>query len=119
MNYLVIPAYQPDQKLLKLVQKLREKCDFSIIVVDDGSSEECQAIFEKLDGLATVLHHEVNLGKGGALKTAYTYIQEQGQYGTVITADADGQSIARKSEPIDSRGTRLFRQGSFAFCFWK
>ena len=91
MNYLVIPAYQPDQKLLKLVQKLREKCDFSIIVVDDGSSEECQAIFEKLDGLATVLHHEVNLGKGGALKTAYTYIQEQGQYGTVITADADGQ----------------------------
>ena len=91
MNYLVIPAYQPDQKLLKLVQKLREKCDFSIIVVDDGSSEECQAIFEKLNGLATVLHHEVNLGKGGALKTAYTYIQEQGQYGTVITADADGQ----------------------------
>ena len=73
------------------MKKLREKCDFSIIVVDDGSSEECQAIFEKLDGLATVLHHEVNLGKGGALKTAYTYIQEQGQYGTVITADADGQ----------------------------
>ena len=46
MNYLVIPAYQPDQKLLKLVQKLREKCDFSIIVVDDGSSEECQAILK-------------------------------------------------------------------------
>lgn len=86
MNYLVIPAYQPDQKLLKLVNKLREKCNFSIIVVDDGSSEDCQAIFEKLDGLATVLHHETNLGKGGALKTAYTYIQEQGQYGTVITA---------------------------------
>ena len=57
MNYLVIPAYQPDQKLLKLVKKLREKCDFSIIVVDDGSSEDCQAIFEKLDWLATVLHH--------------------------------------------------------------
>lgn len=42
MNYLVTSAYQPDQKLLKLVKKLREKCDFSIIVVDDGSSEDCK-----------------------------------------------------------------------------
>ena len=39
-----------------------------LIVVDDGSSEECQAIFEKLDGLATVLHHEVTLEKEGLSK---------------------------------------------------
>ena len=38
MNYLVIPAYQPDQKLHKLVH-LRENVTSPIIVVDDGSSE--------------------------------------------------------------------------------
>ena len=33
----------------------------------------------------------MNQGKGQALKTAFTYIQEQNIYGTVVTADADGQ----------------------------
>jgi glycosyltransferase, putative len=33
----------------------------------------------------------VNQGKGQALKTAFQFIKEQNSYGTVVTADADGQ----------------------------
>lgn len=33
----------------------------------------------------------MNQGKGQALKTAFSYIREQNIYGTVVTADADGQ----------------------------
>lgn len=91
MNYIVIPAYQPDNKLIKLIEKIHEKSDFHILVIDDGSSSECQKIFDKAEQYATVIRHQVNQGKGQALKTAFTYIQEQNIYGTVVTADADGQ----------------------------
>ena len=91
MNYIVIPAYQPDNKLIKLIEKIHEKSDFRILVIDDGSSSKCQYIFDKAEQYATVLRHQVNQGKGQALKTAFDYIRQQNSYGTVVTADADGQ----------------------------
>jgi len=91
MNYIVIPAYQPDNKLIKLIEKIHEKSDFRILVIDDGSSSKCQNIFDKAEQYATVLRHQVNQGKGQALKTAFDYIRQQNSYGTVVTADADGQ----------------------------
>ena len=91
MNYIVIPAYQPDNKLIKLIEKIHEKSDFRILVIDDGSSSKCQNIFDKAEQYATVLRHQVNQGKGQSLKTALDYIQQQNSYGTVVTADADGQ----------------------------
>ena len=91
MNYIVIPAYQPDNKLIKLIEKIHEKSDFRILVIDDGSSSKCQNIFDKAEQYATVLRLQVNQGKGQALKTAFDYILQQNSYGTVVTADADGQ----------------------------
>ena len=91
MNYLVIPAYEPDYNLIKLIEKIHNKSDFYIIVIDDGSSAECQDIFSKVERYATVLRHQVNQGKGKALKTAFEYIQSLNMPGTVVTADADGQ----------------------------
>lgn len=91
MNYLIIPAYQPDLNLVKLVRLVHAKSDLHIIVVDDGSDADKKVIFDKLEGLATVLTHEHNQGKGQSLKTAYAYILERGTYGSIVTADADGQ----------------------------
>ena len=91
MNYLIIPAYQPDLNLVKLVRLVHAKSDLHIIVVDDGSDADKKVFFDKLEGLATVLTHEHNQGKGQALKTAYAYILERGTYGSIVTADADGQ----------------------------
>ena len=94
MDYLVIPAYEPDYNLIKLIKKIHHKSDFHIIVIDDGSSSKCQIVFEQAEQYATVLRHQVNQGKGQALKTAFTFIQELKIYGTVVTADADGQHKA-------------------------
>ena len=91
MNYLVIPAYQPDFNLLTLIEKIHKKGDFSIIVIDDGSSPECKEIFAQAENYGTVLRHQVNQGKGQALKTAFAYIQSLKIPGTIVTADADGQ----------------------------
>ena len=32
MNYVVIPAYQPDNKLIKLVEKIHDKSDFKSLL---------------------------------------------------------------------------------------
>ena len=40
MEYLVIPAYEPDKKLITLLEKISEKSDFHVILVDDGSGAQ-------------------------------------------------------------------------------
>lgn len=91
MYYVIIPAYQPDQKLLELLNAIKHRLDCKIIVVDDGSIGPAQVIIEQASSYAIVLHHEHNLGKGQALKTAFQYIKEHEPNSVIVTADADGQ----------------------------
>lgn len=87
---ILIPAYQPDDRLAALVEELR--MIFPVTVVDDGSGKEYSSIFFYLEELgATVLHHEANYGKGAALKTGIRHTMEQGDADGIVTADADGQ----------------------------
>ena len=93
---IVIPAYQPDEKLTGVVDALIEKTNFPIVIVDDGSRDDCQPLFADLDRReqVTVLHHEVNRGKGAAMKTAFQYIYDHCPDAEgVITVDADGQHL--------------------------
>lgn len=93
---VVIPAYEPDQKLIKLIDEIREKTPYAVVVVDDGSAQKAQPVFEALDGKATVIHHEKNKGKGAAIKTALAYIRDNIPDGEgVVTADADGQHLVK------------------------
>ena len=94
---VVIPAYEPDEKLLGVVKGFSEHASrFPIVVVDDGSNPACKPIFDALeqtDGV-TVLHHPENRGKGAALKTAYQYIYETYPSAEgILTVDADGQHL--------------------------
>lgn len=84
---ILIPAYNPDEKLLALLPKLRER--FSrIVLVNDGSTKG-QEIFPQAEKyVEKILVHERNRGKGVALKTGLRYI---GDSADVVTADADGQ----------------------------
>ena len=91
---ILIPSLEPDDRLPAYVRKLRERGFTKAVIVNDGSSEKYQPIFDELaamDGV-TVLRHEVNRGKGCGLKTGYTYIRDHMPDASgVITADADGQ----------------------------
>ena len=88
---VIIPSYEPEEKLIILTQQLIAK-DLEVVVVDDGSGEDYLPIFTKLTG-ATVLTHLENKGKGEALKTAYRYIRETHAHEemAIVTADSDGQ----------------------------
>ena len=90
---IIIPAYEPNENLTKLIENLVQKQLNSIIVIDDGSGNDYQSIFDAVKELgATVLQHKTNMGKGAALKTAFRHCLEN--YPNLIgcvTADSDGQ----------------------------
>ncbi|MGE4348792.1 MAG: glycosyltransferase [Candidatus Berkiella sp.] len=94
---IIIPAYQPEQKLIVLVEALLKNASLEILIVNDGSDKKCAPIFTHLKRLpqVTVLEHAVNLGKGQALKTAFNYFLTHfdATYRGVLTADADGQHL--------------------------
>lgn len=94
MNYnniaVLIPAYKPDRRLNQLVDDLLAAGFNNLVVVDDGGGEPFREIFNDLLGKATVLVHEVNRGKGAALKTGLTHIMKTPGV-SVVTADSDGQ----------------------------
>lgn len=90
---VLIPSLSPDERLPAYVRELTEAGFGLVLVVDDGSAAEYQPIFERIaqwEG-CHVLHHEVNRGKGAALRTGYAYIREQTGIQGIITADSDGQ----------------------------
>jgi len=90
---VLIPALNPNNKLVDLVNKLNLIGLVNIVVIDDGSGNSSQAVFDEVQTYQVeVYHHEKNQGKGVALKTGIAYVKEN-QPNTigVVTADADGQ----------------------------
>ena len=90
---VLIPSLSPDERLTNYAGQLLEAGFGALVVVDDGSAESYQPLFRELEGMdrCVVLHHEVNKGKGVALKTGMAYIRDHTAFKAVITADSDGQ----------------------------
>ena len=92
---LIIPAYNPEEKLFLDFLEQATKHFTNIIVVNDGSKEECEVVFSKINEIypkIKILKHSVNLGKGRALKTAYNvYLSEYLNCIGMVQADCDGQ----------------------------
>ena len=103
----LIPSYEPDDALLKIVNELLEH-DFNVVVVNDGSSTKYNEIFDKLPKEVHYLNYEVNQGKGYALKYGFNYIKQTFDKDTiVVTMDSDGQhtvkdalSVCEKCEEV-------------------
>lgn len=94
-NYVVIPAFEPDFRLLSLVKGLSGYPGIGIIVVNDGSEKGLCTLFGRTAEYATVLFHRTNRGKGRAVKTALDYIRKNRKEAkTIVIADADGQHKA-------------------------
>jgi glycosyltransferase involved in cell wall biosynthesis len=85
----LIPAYNAARTLEPVVRETVARVE-RVVVVDDGSADGTADIAARAG--ATVLRHEQNRGKGGALKTGFAYAVAEGFDG-VITLDADGQHL--------------------------
>ncbi|MCM1125278.1 MAG: bifunctional glycosyltransferase family 2/GtrA family protein [Lachnospiraceae bacterium] len=114
--YVIIPALDPDAKLIKLLDELHTINITKIVLIDDGTRNEGNKnIFEmalnKYPDLI-ILRNYINLGKGRALKYAFNYLlNNSGMVKGAVTADSDGQHSASdiqkcinllRQEPDDS-----------------
>jgi glycosyltransferase involved in cell wall biosynthesis len=86
---VLIPALNAERTIAQVVADARKELE-PVIVVDDGSRDATGEVAR--ENGATLLRHEVNRGKGGALKTGFAWALENGFDG-VITLDADGQHL--------------------------
>lgn len=95
-SIILIPAFEPDEQLLHVLDRLICLGSRKIVVVNDGSSSSCDELFTRIAALPELilLTHRENKGKGAALRTGFKYILDQQECTTVITADADGQHRA-------------------------
>ena len=108
---VVLPSLNPDVKFTAVVTELLEAGFQHIVIVNDGSDGEHERPF----GLAAeheqcvVISHEVNRGKGRALKTAFDYVsRELPEAKGVITIDGDGQHLTKD---IIACGERMLQCG--------
>lgn len=91
---VVLPSLDPDDKLITVIDGLLETGFTDIILVNDGSKPENLHYFETAATHPEVhlLHHEVNRGKGAALKTAFTwFLENRPDAAGVVTVDGDNQ----------------------------
>ncbi len=100
--YIVIPSYEPDLRLVKLIKDINENFQAKIIVVNDGSDEKYDEIFNQCRELnALVLAYKENQGKGYALKKAFKLIKESIIDNEVIVCvDSDGQHLVEDIKKV-------------------
>lgn len=103
---VVLPSLDPDEKLIAVVDGLLEVGFTDIIMVNDGSKPENLHYFTDLAAAHPeihLLHHEVNKGKGAALKNAFRWFLENRPDALgVVTVDGDNQH-----HPADTKACAL------------
>ena len=101
---IVIPALNPGKALIEYTDTLLTHGYSHILVVDDGSRDDCRFIFDEIEKRngCEVLHHPVNLGKGRALKDAMELFLERADCGGIITVDSDGQHTVEDVNKVAS-----------------
>ena len=102
-NLAVVPAYNEEGTVARVVHSIREHApEFDVLVIDDGSTDATAQNAHHAG--AQVLRHPFNLGIGGAVQSGFAYALENG-YRRMIQVDGDGQhdpsEIRRLMEAMD------------------
>jgi len=97
---ILIPSYEPDNKLIKLVNDLNKE-EVDIIVINDGSNETFNNIFKSIENKVHLISYEDNKGKGYALKEGLKYIKDKYKEDyLIITMDSDGQHTIKDAKRL-------------------
>lgn len=97
---ILIPSYEPDNKLIKLVNDLNKE-EVDIVVINDGSNETFNNIFKSIENKVHLISYEDNKGKGYALKEGLKYIKDKYKEDyLIITMDSDGQHTIKDAKRL-------------------
>ena len=117
--YIIVPVLNEAGNLARLFESFeiieasfQQKYNLQFILVDDGSTDETEQIFDQLAENLDIayLKHEVNLGPGKAFGTAFEYLADKvDDNDWVVTMEGDNtsrvevlmQMFTRKDEGYD------------------
>jgi glycosyltransferase involved in cell wall biosynthesis len=121
---VVIPAYNEEKLLGKVVETMPDYVDY-VVVVDDCSSDNTVAVAQKIvktNKKLVLLKHQVNRGVGAAISSGYIWARDNDIDVTVVMAadfQMDPEDLPRIIEPVCrnecdyTKGNRLFRGESW------
>ena len=90
--WIIIPAYNEEKRITKLLEGIKTlKNSPNVLVIDDASKDNTFSIAS--DKADITLKNKVNLGKGASLKKAINYLLKNNTFDYIITMDADGQHL--------------------------
>lgn len=108
--WILIPAYEPDARLIALLATLDGTAP--VLVIDDGSGPAYADVFDDAAARgAVVLHHSVNRGKAAALRTGLAWVERHAPGHVVVCADSDGQHTAADIRRVGREAVRRARFG--------
>lgn len=93
---VLIPTYNNEKTLARVIDGVLERCD-NVLIVNDGATDSTPQIIEKYANRVEVFTHPQNKGKGMALRNGFKKAIELG-YDYVITIDSDGQHYPENLE---------------------
>ena len=106
VNALLIPIYEPTEKVLPFLKEFQKEDFDHFLVVDDGSGESYRPIFDSIaaETVFPVHSYPGNKGKGHALKEGITLLLKQyPELDTIVTADGDGQHLRKDILRVSSK----------------
>ena len=89
---IILPVYNEEKTILKLIQSLPKHKSIEIIIVDDNSTDHSLEEIKKAnyDGKIHIIEHKINSGYGAALLTGIRHSKGK----IFVTMDSDGQHQA-------------------------
>jgi dolichol-phosphate hexosyltransferase len=127
MLSILMPVFDEEERVGRAVKQALDvdyPCEVELIVVDDGSVDATVERLEQIDDTRLrVLRHDVNKGKGAAIRTAAA--AAGGEMMVILDADLeyDPRDIPRLLDPVlDGRARVVYGSRSFgghsSFSFW-
>jgi glycosyltransferase involved in cell wall biosynthesis len=96
---IIIPVYNEEVNIKKVIREIRQEIDFAdILVIDDCSTDGTLKKIKSLD--INFLSLPFNLGYSGVLQTGFKYAVEK-NYEYVVQFDGDGQHIAAEVKKLN------------------
>lgn len=118
---VLIPVYNEEKTVENLINKVAQIkgqgniTELEIIAVNDCSTDNTLKILRNIEssGLIKLAHHELNMGKGAAIRTAITHVT--GDFTIFQDADLeyDPQDIVKMAGTVEEKGLDILYGSRF------